>query len=54
MTLTTSELREVVAMTIMSYLNEVEGRKIAVDECIALVKWVDSHDFEETLEVVKG
>lgn len=54
MRLTTSELRDMVGMAIMSYLNEVEGRRLSVEECIALVRWVEAHDFEESLEVVRG
>ena len=54
MTLTTSELRDMVSMTILSFLDQVEGRRLSVDESVALVKWAESHDFEETLEVVRG
>ena len=52
MTLTTSELRDMVSSTIISYLAEVRG-DITVDECVNLVKWVDSHDFETCLEVMR-
>ena len=54
MKMTIEECRDLVAVAIMSYLNEVEGRRLSVDESVALVKWAESHDFEETLEVVRG
>ena len=53
--MTDRELRDLVAVTLMGYLfNEAEGRRPSLDECQALVKWVDAHDFEETLGVVRG
>jgi len=53
--MTDRELRDLVAVTLMGYLfNEAEGRRPSLDECQALVKWVDAHDFEETLRVVRG
>lgn len=54
MRLTVTEMRDVMAVAMMSYLDEVEGRRLSVEECQALLKWVDAHDFEETLEVVRG
>jgi len=53
MTLTINELRDMVSMTILSYLDQVEGRRLSVEECCALVKWVDAHDFEPSLEVIR-
>jgi len=53
MTLTINELRDMVSMTILSYLDQVEGRRLSVEECCALVKWVDAHDLEESLEVIR-
>ena len=54
MTLTTRELKDMVAMTIMSYLRESEGTcALEVERCCDLVKWVDAHDFDLTLEVLR-
>ncbi len=53
MTLTINELRDMVNMTIFSYLDQVEDRRLSVEECCALVKWVDAHDFEQSLEVIR-
>ena len=52
MTLTTQDLRDLVGLTIHAYLTEVRG-DITVDECVNLVKWVDSRDFDLTLEVLR-
>ena len=52
MTLTTSELRDVVALTLRAYLAEVRG-DITVDECVNLVNWVDAQDFEFRLETLR-
>lgn len=54
MKMTETEIRDVFAVALMSYLDEVEGRKLSLDECRALTKWADAHDFKETLEVVRG
>ena len=54
MKVSTTEIRDMMAVAFMCYLDEVEGRRLSVDECRALTKWVDAHDFEETLEVVRG
>lgn len=54
MTLTTQELKDMVAMTIMSYLRESEGTcALEVERCCDLVKWVDHYDFESALEVIR-
>lgn len=54
MTLTTQELKDMVAMTMIAYLRESEGNcAIEVERLCDLVKWVDSHDFEESLEVIR-
>ena len=52
--MTDRELRDLVAVTLIGYLDEVRGDRPSIDECGALVKWVDAHDFEETLGVVRG
>lgn len=54
MRLTEQEMRDVMATAMICYLNEVEGRRLSLEECQALVRWVDAHDFEDTLEVVRG
>lgn len=54
MTLSMTELREMVAMTIMAYLRESEGNcALEVDRMCDLIKWVDARDFEEVLEVIR-
>ena len=53
MTLTTSELKDMVGMAMLSYLREERGECLTADECVNLVKWVDAHDFEESLEVIR-
>ena len=54
MTLTPSEFRDLVASTMLSFLREERGEALAVDECIALVNWVDSQDFEFRLEMMRS
>lgn len=54
MTLTINELKDMVSMTMIAYLRESEGNcAIEVERLCDLVKWVDSHDFEQTLEVIR-
>lgn len=54
MRLTMEELRTMVSMTMIAYLRESEGNcAIEVERLCDLVKWVDSHDFEQTLEVIR-
>lgn len=53
MTLTTSELRDVVALTLLAYLREERGETLHADESVNLVNWVDSQDFEFRLETLR-
>ena len=53
MTLTTEEMRDIVAMCIRRYLVEERGGIASVDEAVNLVKWVDTRDFEFILEVLR-
>ncbi len=54
MRLTTSELRDLVAMTMVAYLRESEGTcALEVERVCDLVKWVDAHDFEASLEAIR-
>lgn len=52
--MTDKELRDLVAVTLIGYLDEVRGDRPTIDELDALVKWVGAEDFEETLGVVRG
>lgn len=54
MKMTDRELRDVVAVSIIGYFEEVKGERLADDEYGALAKWVDAEDFEETLEVIRA
>lgn len=55
MTLTTSELRDMVAMAMVSRLRETEGTcALEVDTICDLIEWVNHYDFEEALEVIRG
>ena len=54
MTLTISELRDLVAMAMVSRLRETEGTcAIEVETMCDLLKWVDHYDFEGALEVIR-
>ena len=53
MTLTTSELRDLVAITLLTYLREERGETPHADECVKLINWVDAQDFEFRLETLR-
>ena len=53
MKMTDRELRNVVAVSIIGYLEEVKGERLSDEGYDALAKWIDAEDFEETLEVVR-
>ena len=53
MKMTDRELRDVVAVSIIGYLEEIKNKRLSAEECGALAKWIDAEDFEETLEVVR-
>ena len=50
MRLTHQELKDIVSSTLIRYLANEEGVALDTDKVCSLVKWVDSHDFEEILE----
>lgn len=54
MKMTDRELRDVVAVSIIGYFEEVRGERLHDNEYGALAKWVDAEDFEETLEVIRA
>lgn len=54
MKMTDRELRDVVAVSIIGYLDEIKGERLSAEECGVLAKWIDAEDFEETLEVVRA
>lgn len=54
MKMTDRELRDVVAVSIIGYLEEIKKERLSVEECSVLAKWIDVEDFEETLEVVRA
>ena len=53
MTLTTTELKDIVSTTLIRYLVNEEHVDFDVDKACHLVKWVDSHDFEWILEEMR-
>lgn len=53
MKMTDRELRDVVAVSIIGYLEEIKRERLSAEECSVLAKWIDAEDFEETLEVVR-
>lgn len=50
MRLTHQELKDIVSSTLIRYLANEESVALDTDKVCSLVKWVDSHDFEEILE----
>ena len=53
MTLTTTELKDIVSTTLIRYLVNEEHVDFDVDKACHLVKWVDAHDFEGILEEMR-
>lgn len=51
MTLTTTELRDMVTLTIMAYL--ADHGEMSVDKAVDLVNWVDTQNFEFRLETLR-
>ena len=51
MTLTTEEMRDVVAMTIIAYL--AHRGEMDVNTGVDVVNWVDTQDFEFRLETLR-
>lgn len=53
MTLTTTELKDIVSSTLIRYLVNEAGITLDADKACDLVKWVGSHDFEFILEEMR-
>lgn len=54
MTLTMTELQDMVIMTMIKYLRDTEGTcALEVERLCALTKWVEAEDFETRLEVIR-
>ena len=51
--LTHQELKDIVSSTLIRYIANETEVELDLDRLSSLVKWVDAHDFEETLEEMR-
>ena len=52
--LTHQELQDIVSSTLIRYIANETELGLDFDRLSSLVKWVDAHDFEETLEEMRS